>query len=310
MTDAVYSPVGQINGAGDTKALLQKVFSGEVLTAFTQTVEFSDKHMVRSISNGKSAQFPATGRKSGARYHAPGTEVLGSAFKQAERVITIDDLLLTDHFVANIDEAMIHFDIRSEISKQMGEELAQAFDKNVARVAVIAARQGGVVDGMPGGSALTNANFLTDSDVLAEAYFDAAAALDDKFIPATDRYGFLKSVQYYMLARNTKVINKDWGGAGSYADGSVVKIADIPLVKTSNLPNGTVVADGPAKYQGDFSTTAGLIMHKGAVGTVKLLDLAVEDEYMVSRQGTLLVAKYAVGHDWLRPECAIELKTA
>lgn len=308
MTDAVYSPQGQSNGAGDTKALFLKVFSGEVLTAFTQTAEFTDKHMVRSITSGKSAQFPATGRKAGARYHTPGTQVLGTAFKQAERIITIDDLLLTDHFVANIDELMTHFDIRAEISKQMGEELAQAFDKNVAQVITIAARQAGVVDGMPGGARLVDAAMLTDSDKMAAAFFTAAATLDDKFIPASERYAVMKSVQYYALAQNTKVINKDWDGRGSYADGKVVKIADIPLVKSANLPR-TNVTTGPAKYQGNFTTTAAIIFHKAAAGTVKLADIATEDEYMVSRQGTLMVSKYLVGHDWLRPECVVELAT-
>jgi len=43
---------------------------------------------------------------------------------------------------------------------------------------------------------------------------------------------------------------------------------------------------------------------------VKLLDLGMESEYQISRQGTLMVAKYAVGHGVLRPEAAVELSTA
>ncbi|MEY9719276.1 hypothetical protein ABIA22_001766 [Sinorhizobium fredii] len=306
----IVSNLGQANGAGALDANFVKVATGEIISAFTRTVEFADKHMVRNIQHGKSASFPVTGRTSGARYHVPGTQVLGSVAKFNERVITIDDLLLTDYFTANIYEAMNHFESRSEMTKQLGEELAQAYDRNVARTAVLAARKGAVVDGLPGGGSLTNAAYLTDSDKLASAFFDAAAVFDDKYVPDSDRFGFLKPVQYYMLSQNTKVINKDWDGRGSYAEGKVVKIADIPLVKSKNLPNGLNVTDGPTKYQGNFTNTAGLIMQKGAVGTVKLLDLAMESEYMVSRQGTLIVAKYAVGHGELRPECSIELKTA
>lgn len=306
----IVSRLGQANGTGDALANFVKVATGEIITAFTRTAEFTDKHMVRNISQGKSASFPATGRTSGARYHVPGTQVLGTVAKFNERVITIDDLLLTDFFVANIDEAMNHFDVRGEITKQMGEELAQAYDRNVAQMGILTARGSAVVDGLPGGGILTNAAYLTDSDVLASAFFDAAGILDDKFVPASDRYGYVKTAQYYMLAQNTKIINKDWDGRGSYADGKVVKIADIPLVKTANLPNGQNIATGNAKYRGNFTNTAGLVMHKSAVGTVKLLDLALESEYMVSRQGTLMVAKYAVGHGSLRPESAIELRTA
>jgi hypothetical protein len=46
------------------------------------------------------------------------------------------------------------------------------------------------------------------------------------------------------------------------------------------------------------------------VGTVKLMDLGVEMAYDIRRQGTLIVGKYAMGHGILRPECAVEIKTA
>ena len=61
-------------------------------------------------------------------------------------------------------------------------------------------------------------------------------------------------------------------------------------------------------YNGDFSKTVGIVAHPSAVGTVKLLDLATESEYQMERQGTLFVAKYAMGHGVLRPEAAIELQ--
>jgi len=51
------------------------------------------------------------------------------------------------------------------------------------------------------------------------------------------------------------------------------------------------------------------MMHPSAIGTVKLLDLGMESEYQISKQGTLMVAKYALGSGILRPESAIELKT-
>ena len=46
------------------------------------------------------------------------------------------------------------------------------------------------------------------------------------------------------------------------------------------------------------------------VGTVKLLDLAMEQEYDITRQGHLIVGKYAVGHGVLRSECAVAISDA
>ncbi len=54
-------------------------------------------------------------------------------------------------------------------------------------------------------------------------------------------------------------------------------------------------------------------MQKQALGTVKLMDLAVErtsGDFEIMYQGTLMAAKYAMGHGILRPECAVEIKTA
>ncbi|MGV1762799.1 capsid protein [Rhizobium rhizogenes] len=307
MANAIVSPLGQANGAGASDALFLKVATGEIITAFAQTSQFVDKHQVRTIANGKSASFYATGRSGNAAYHTPGAEVLGGTIPVNEVVITIDDLLLTSTFIANIEEAKLHVDVRGEFTKQMGEELAQAFDRNVAINGVLAARQGARVTGLPGGGKLVNANYLTDSQAFADAHFDAAGILDDKFIPATERYSYMKPAQYYALVKNTKVINKDWGGEGSYANGNVAMIAEILPVKTANLPNTNITT---GKYLGDFSKTAGLITHRSAVGTVKLMDLKAESEYQIARQGTLFVAKYAMGHGVVRSEAAIELATA
>jgi hypothetical protein len=307
MANASPSRLGQVNGAGDVDALFLKVFSGEVLTAFHRKNVFLGKSMVRTISNGKSAQFPATGVVTAA-YHTPGTEITGSNIPHAERIITIDDLLVASAFIANIDEAKNHYDVRSVYSEETGKVLAETMDKNLAQVGVLAARATATITGGNGGSALTNATYDSDSAVLASGLFAAAQVMDEKNVDE-DRQVFLRPAQYYLLAQNTTVINQWYGGQGAISDGTVLKVAGLEIVKTNALPN-TLVNTGVAAYQGDFSTTVGLVMNKAAIGTVKLLDLATESEYDMRRQGTLIVAKYAVGHGILRPECAVELKTA
>lgn len=253
-------------------------------------------------------QFPATGNIVAA-YHTPGTEIVGSAVSHAERIITIDDLLISSAFIANIDEAMNHYDVRSIYSDEIGKTLAETMDSNIAQVGVLAARAAATVTGGNGGSSLTNASYGTDSAVLASGLFNAAQVLDEKNIPDADRNAFFRPAQYYLLAQNTTVINQWFGGQGAYAEGTVLKVGGLTIVKTNALPRTNVIT-GVAAYQGNFSTTVGLVMNKQAVGTVKLMDLAMESEYDIRRQGTLMLAKYAVGHGVIRPECAVELKTA
>jgi hypothetical protein len=90
----------------------------------------------------------------------------------------------------------------------------------------------------------------------------------------------------------------------------VTTIAGIELVKSLHLPQTNITNASYPKYSVNATTTAALIMHPSAVGTVKLMDLSMQSAYDIRRQGTLMLARYACGHGILRPEAAVELKTA
>lgn len=317
MSNATVSRLGQANTSGDAKALFLKVFAGEVLTAFEEATVTAGKFMERTIASGKSAQFPILG-KIGAAYHTPGTEILGLQVPHNEIVITIDDLLISHAFLANIDEAMNHYDVRAPYSTEIGRALAYAKDKQLLQLAILAARGSAPVTGEPAGGSVTESTMITDTtgEALVASLFSAAQKLDEKNVAPDGRYAYLNPAAYYLLAQNTKIMNKDWGGAGVYADGKALRVAGIEIVKTNHAPfgytveNGTVEAGTGNKYAGDFTNTVGVVATKESVGTVKLMDLAMESEYDIRRQGTLMVAKYAMGHGVLRPACAVELKTA
>ena len=317
MANASVSQIGKVNNTGTADALFLKQFSGEVLTSFEQATVTADKHMIRTIANGKSAQFPVMGRSS-ASYHTPGNEITGTALNHAEKVITINDLLISNHFIANIDEAKNHYDVRSVYSSEMGRALAFQMDKHVLQtMAQAAAASANVGDtSYASGTIITDADSNTNADSLIGSIFDAAEALDDAYVPAEGRFCFLKPEQYYLLANASKAVNVDFSGRGSIASGTIPQVAGINLIKTPHLPTGNVTgtgvdAGGAGGAQAvDASNTTALIAHTSAVGTVKLMDLAVESEYDIRRQGTLMVAKYAMGHGVLRPEAAVQIQTA
>lgn len=305
----------QANLAGDAKALALKVFAGEVLTAYDTARVASRYVRNRQITSGKSAQFPVLGKASGG-YHTPGTELVGRSVASNEVVITIDDLLVSDVSIANYDEAMSHFDVRSEYSTQMGRFLANTEDKQLLQLGILAARSAARITGEQGGSVITSATAATDAEALIAAIFAAAQKFDEKDLPAEDRAFFVKPAQYYLLAQNTKIMNKDWGGAGAYADGNVLRVAGMEIVKTNNLPFGATVAAGSTdagtgdKYAGVFTNTVGLALQKGAMGSVTLMDLAMDVDYEARYQATFMVAKFAKGYGVLAPQAAVEVKTA
>jgi hypothetical protein len=302
--------IGQANGAGDDQALFLTVYGGEVLTAFRERNVFLARHIIRSISNGKSAQFPATW-KSTASYLTPGNQLTGQTINNNQRTIAIDDLLVSDLFMYDLDEAMSHFETRSEYSFQAGAALAKKFDTNVAQVGYLAAQASATVTGGSGGSAIVDADAGTNGASLAGSIFDAVQALDEKDVPEDSRFSFVAPAQYYLLVETDKLLNRDFGGnPGVYMDGTIWRVAGTEIVKTNHLPNGTVVATGPSAYQGTFTNSVSLVMHRSAVGTVKLMDMGVEQGRLIDYQGDMLVARMAVGHGILRPESAVEIKSA
>jgi hypothetical protein len=316
MSNANPSRVGQAGLTGATDALFLKVFSGEVMSTFNSQTVMKEKTRIRSIQNGKSAQFPAIG-KTVAEYHTPGAEILGNNVEHDEKVITIDDLLISNTFISNIDEAKNHYDVRAEYSKQMGQALAQTYDRNLLSMAIKAARDpSGLGAGVAGqGSAASESIGATPTTAqIVAAVYDAAATLDTRNVPEADRFVIVSPAVYYALVQDDKLINRDFGANGSYSDGSVLNVAGMTIVKSNNMAvdhtTASAYPDFSSKYAVAATDTKALVIQRQALGTVKLMDMATEMEYDIRRQGTLAVSKMAVGHGVLRPECIIELRAA
>lgn len=280
VNDAVLSRPGQVNKSGDADALFLKLFSGEVLTAFEEVNIMKDLHKTRTITHGKSASFPVLG-KATARYHVPGTPILGSnQIATDERVINIDDLLIADVAIYDLDDAKNHYDVRQEYSKQLGYALARAFDQKTMRVTVLAARASGLIDDEPGGSIIKGGpTVATNGEILAEAVFSCAQIWDEKDVLDWERSVIVRPAQYYLMAQTTKILNRDWGGAGVYADGKVLKVAGVQILKSNNVPSTNITSVTPGEkndYLGDFTDTVAVALQREAMGTVKLKDLVVQ----------------------------------
>jgi len=319
MSNATPSRLGQANGAGGTDALFLKVFSGEVMSSFNAKTVMAGLTRVRNITSGKSAQFPAIGRI-GAEYHTPGAEILGSAVEHGEKVISIDDLLISSSFIANIDEAKNHYEVRSEYSKQMGAALAQTYDRQligIAYGAAVAGDTGAVAD--QGAAVVTNVGATPTVQTIVDAIYAEAAAMDALFLPTEDRFVLVSPATYWGLVQNDKLIDRDFGTNGSYADGTVMKVAGMSIIKSPNIGVNHTLAGNTADYPDsptqvgtmvDTTALSALCFQRGALGTVKLMDLSTESDYDIRRQGTLMVAKMAVGHGTLRPEGIRALRAA
>ena len=236
--------------ATNNRDLYLKLFSGEMFTGFQRETIARDLVMKRTLTNGKSLQFIYTGRTS-AEYHVPGNSILGNsdgAPPVAEKTITVDDLLISSAFVYELDETLAHYELRGEISKKIGYALAQKYDRLIFRAIAKGARQASPISKTgfiePGGTQIrvgagSNADDSLNDDLLVTAFYDAAAALDEKGVSDDGRVAVLNPRQYYALikgAGSNGLINRDVQGDALQSGNGVIEIAGIQIYKSMNVP--------------------------------------------------------------------------
>ncbi len=290
-----------------------KVFSGEVLKTFNVETVMKGRVRNRAITSGVSAQFPAIG-KAAAEYHTPGDLILGQDIANGEKIITVDDLLISSVFMSNWEEAVNHFETRSEYTTQIGQSLAQAYDQHLFSIAAKAATAGtaGAVAGM--GAATRDAIGAAPAlSAIVDAIYGAAEYFDSTNIPQNERCMFVTPAVYWDLVQDGSFLNRDFGNAnGSQMNGvSRMTAAGFEIVPSNNFAlnfgtdsiSGELDGAAHTKYDVDNTSAIAMAVQKQAMGSVHLMDVSTEQEYQIGRQGSLVVTKMAVGHGVLRPEC-------
>ena len=264
---------GALTGAGtadERRALYLKLFSGEMFKGFQHNTIARDLVTRRTLKNGRSLQFIYTGRTK-SEFHVPGQSILGNDEKTppvAEKTITVDDLLISSAFVYELDETLAHYDLRGEISRKIGYALAENYDRRIFRAITKAARQPSPVTMSnfvePGGSvvkvgaaASTTAADAYNAGHLVNAFFDAAAILDEKGVSGEGRVAVLNPRQYYALIQDVSsngLINRDVQGTALQSGNGIIEIAGIKIFKSMNIPFfgsfGTKYGSGSATNPG------------------------------------------------------------
>lgn len=159
----------------------------------------------------------------------------------------------------------------------------------------------------------------------------------------------VKPAQWYLMANSDKALNRLYNGGEGDIERPVLRTVseieirksiaplfgyDVTVYNSSSNTNGIVAnaypfVNGttnpataslpfgqampfnyPTKYQNDQSSTIGLLWVEPAAAMLSLLGLAMESQWDFRRQGTLMLAKSAIGAGVLRQKCAVELQHA
>ena len=294
----------------ERRALFLKLFSGEMFTGFQRNTIARELVTKRTLKNGKSLQFIYTGRTN-SEFHTPGQSILGNSDNAppvAEKTITCDDLLISSAFVYELDETLAHYDLRGEISRKIGYALAENYDRRIFRAITKAARKASPVTKTnyvePGGtqiqvgSSTSSGAEAYDPDKLVTAFYDAAAALDEKGVSTEGRVAVLNPRQYYALIKGLDgsgigayLVNRDEQGDALQSGKGVFEIAGIKIYKSMNIPffgkfgtkYGTASATAPGTTDpgntGSFVGEAMGDQHAGTSGQRTVNDYGQEAKF-------------------------------
>ena len=324
---------GKGQSAADKLALFLKVFGGEVLTAFARTSVTMNRHMIRSIASGKSAQFPVLGRTKAA-YLQPGENLDDKRkdIKHTEKVIHIDGLLTADVLIYDIEDAMNHYDVRAEYTAQLGESLAMAADGAVlaelAALVNLPDASNENIKGLGAAKLLTSQKTKAELDTAGAVELGkeiialltkARAGLTKDYVPASDRVFYTTPDNYSAILAALMPNAANYAALIDPERGSIRNVMGFEVVEVPHLTAGGAGDDRPEEgtaatnQKHAFPATGGkvnvenvigLFQHRSAVGTVKLKDLALERARRANFQADQIIAKYAMGHGGLRPEAA------
>jgi len=307
------------------RALFLDVFGGEVLAAFEQANIFEPYIRTLRISGGmRSARFPKTW-KATAEYHQPGQELLGNTIDTGEIIITPDELLVSHVAVSDIDEMLSHFEVRSRFAAELGAALARVHDQNIARALVLAART--PADGpFPSGAQVVdpalapNAAGVYDGQAIVQAIRAANRIFYDRDVPESyRRYCALPRPAFDALrfavdpAGRYLFVERDFGATQTFSERRMMLEVDgVSVMPTKHVPSTNQSTDTSiySKYRANYTNTRGIVWCEDAVGAVTLRAPTLETTRDVRRQETFMVASLLSGLGTLRPECAVELRSA
>nr|DAL43815.1 MAG TPA_asm: major capsid protein [Bacteriophage sp.] len=314
-----YQQQGAKQNTGDQLALFLKVFSGEVLTAFTRASKVMNNHMIKTIDSGKSTSFPVMGRGK-AHYLPAGSNLddLREAIPHNEVVINIDGLLTSDVLITDIFEAMNHYDVRGEYAKQLGEALAIAADgATVAEIAKLVKANTENITGLGKGIVVEKTitggagiNYETGKAVI-DGLLEMKAKWTTQYVPEEERFAYITPEVESAIITSKDAINRDYGAVASIVDGNIdklcgFKIIAVPHLKVGGADKTGMLGTSPEghEFPTDYAGALAVCAHRTAVATVKLKDLQLEHARRPELQADMIIAKNAVGHGGLRPEAS------
>ena len=326
-----------VDGANDMGKLWLPIWSGEVLHAYDQFRMFEPMVTSKSISSGRTIEFPITGTVNlKAAWDAGEYLVGGDNSASSQFTIELDKRPMAAHFeLDNIDLMVTQWEYRQELARQAGQTLANARDKQVAAYIALAAASAKIADDprtldLPDVFAVSAAVIDDAAEALKvlEGIEEFCVDLQMNDVPVQGCYCVVTPRLFQQIRRlgvadaQEEAVSMQpmfggvamAGGLGAPLTQGMNSLSDslvymgVTITKSNHIPTANYAANaiGEARYnvQGADATVRGMIFCAEAVAAVRKTGLVVDTEDDIRRNTTFTVASMYSGTGVLKPELA------
>lgn len=300
-----------------TKTGLALQIYAKTIAAMDRKNVFKETCTVETIMAGFSHRFNVmgTGIDTDVTSFALGDNPDINQLSVNKRDITVDRTLTSRKKIDNWEKKAANFDMVAAAVDQNATSMAIKIDKMcVAQFdaamleAQLLAEDGsgkvvqdtaGVVD-----NALISTGTTSEAkgDALLEAIFAAGSVLDEKDQVGEQRYFAVAPSLYDKLVLSQKGINKDYntGNNGSIADGNILTIDGVMIVKSNNITTTGLASQAIGKAL-EGKTVAGWFYTKDVVGITELIGVNTDEWEEKKEKSYYVDVEYAAGFGVLNP---------
>jgi hypothetical protein len=285
---------------------IERVYSGEVLSAFISKTIMEQFVTVKVLTHGVSMRFPVIGigKKEDVKTHVAGTEIDIGTKSAGEVVIAIGSVEYDSVFIDNKEAKVLDFDVTAPFTKNLGQSLAQKLDTVLAGLLYTASiTPDNGVAGQPDGSYIENLTIASattkeeQGNAIVDSIFEANARMDVNNVPNESRIFITDPLSWWAVSQASKTRNSDFttknGGVDVFSM-DVIWIGNTMVIASNNLTlsNGFV----------------GYLFTPDAIGLVKFISVITESKYFMERMGNVILSKYCYGAGILNAGCVVGVR--
>ena len=306
-----------------TKTGLALQIYARTIAAMERKNVFKETCTVETITAGFSHRFNVmgTGIDTDVTSFALGADPDLTTLSVNKRDITVDRTLTSRKKIDNWEKKAANFDMVAAAVEQNAISMAIKIDKLVVNqfdlamdAAQLLAEDGsgkvvqdsaGVVDNALIGTGTTSE---AKGDALLEAIFASGSVLDGKDQVGKQRYFGCEPSMYDKLVLSQKGINKDYntGNNGSIADGNILTIDNVMIVKSNNIVTTGLTSQGVGKAL-EGKTLAGWFYTEDVVGITELIGVNTDEWEEKKEKAYYCDVEYAAGFGYLNPASLVAI---